>query len=104
MSQRRAEQKDRLRAESDYRVNLKAELEIRHLHEKLDNLISKQWQRLAEIQQIVYRDLLIVVAARNLRLGSGITGVSRRTNAAPNLQILTYLLTTVRIKVVSQAL
>lgn len=52
MSQRRAEQKDRLRAESDYRVNLKAELEIRHLHEKLDHLISKQWQRLAEIQQI----------------------------------------------------
>lgn len=52
MSQRRVEQKDRLRAESDYRVNLKAELEIRHLHEKLDHLISKQWQRLAEIQQI----------------------------------------------------
>ncbi len=52
MSQRRAEQKDRLRAESDYRVNLKAELEIRHLHEKLDHLISRQWRRLAEIQQI----------------------------------------------------
>jgi uncharacterized membrane protein len=33
-------------------VNLKAELEIRHLHEKLDHLISKQWQRLAEIQQL----------------------------------------------------
>jgi uncharacterized membrane protein len=33
-------------------VNLKAELEIRHLHEKLDHLITKQWQRLAEIQQI----------------------------------------------------
>lgn len=52
MSQRRSEQKDRMRAESDYRVNLKAELEIRHLHEKLDHLISKQWQKLAEIQQI----------------------------------------------------
>lgn len=52
MSQRRQERKDRLRADNDYRVNLKAELEIRHLHEKLDYLISKQWQRLAEIQQM----------------------------------------------------
>jgi uncharacterized membrane protein len=52
MSQRRSEEKDRLRAQSDYRVNLKAELEIRHLHEKLDHLISKQWQRLSEIQQL----------------------------------------------------
>jgi uncharacterized membrane protein len=33
-------------------VNLKAELEIRHLHEKVDHLVSKQWQRLAEIQQL----------------------------------------------------
>ena len=52
MSQKRQEAKDRLRAENDYRVNLKAELEIRHLHEKLDHLISRQWERLAEIQQI----------------------------------------------------
>ena len=52
MSQRRAESKDRLRAQSDYRVNLKAELEIRHLHEKLDYLVSKQWERLMEIQQL----------------------------------------------------
>jgi uncharacterized membrane protein len=52
MSQKRQEAKDRLRAFNDYRVNLKAELEIRHLHEKVDHLIIKQWQRLAEIQQI----------------------------------------------------
>jgi uncharacterized membrane protein len=52
MSQKRQEAKDRLRAFNDYRVNLKAELEIRHLHEKVDHLITKQWQRLAEIQQI----------------------------------------------------
>ena len=52
MSQKRTEAKDRLRALNDYRVNLKAELEIRHLHEKLDHLISKQWQRLAEIQRM----------------------------------------------------
>lgn len=52
MSQRRQEAKDRLRSLNDYQVNLKAELEIRHLHEKVDYLITKQWQRLAEIQQI----------------------------------------------------
>lgn len=52
MSQKRQEAKDRLRSENDYRVNLKAELEIRHLHEKVDHLINRQWERLAEIQQI----------------------------------------------------
>ena len=52
MSQRRQEAKDRLRSLNDYQVNLKAELEIRHLHEKIDHLLGKQWQRLAEIQQL----------------------------------------------------
>lgn len=52
MSQNRQESKDRLRAEHDYRVNLKAELEIRQLHAKLDMLLTHQWQRLLEIQQI----------------------------------------------------
>jgi len=52
MSQKRQEQKDRLRSSNDYQVNLKAELEIRHLHEKIDHLITRQWQRLAEIQQV----------------------------------------------------
>ena len=52
MSQRRQEEKDRQRSFNDYRVNLKAELEIRHLHEKIDYLISRQWQRLSEIQQL----------------------------------------------------
>jgi uncharacterized membrane protein len=52
MSQNRAESRDRLRAENDYKVNLKAELEIRHLHEKLDHLLRRQYNRLFEIQQI----------------------------------------------------
>lgn len=52
MSQNRQEAKDRVRAEHDYQVNLKAELEIRHLHSKLDLLLTHQWQRLLEIQQI----------------------------------------------------
>jgi uncharacterized membrane protein len=52
MSQNRQEAKDRLRSQHDYQVNLKAELEIRHLHEKIDHLLSHQWERLVEIQQI----------------------------------------------------
>jgi uncharacterized membrane protein len=52
MSQNRQEAKDRLRSENDYRVNLKAELEIRHLNEKIDLLLSQQWRRLLEIQRI----------------------------------------------------
>ena len=52
MSQNRQEAKDRLRAEHDYQVNLKAELEIRQLHMKLDQLLTDQWQKLLQIQQI----------------------------------------------------
>lgn len=52
MSQKRQEAKDRVRSLNDYQVNLKAELEIRQLHEKIDHLISRQWQRLAEIQEL----------------------------------------------------
>ena len=52
MSQNRAAAKDRLQAEHDYKVNLKAEVEIRNLHEKIDHLLQNQWQRLLEIQQI----------------------------------------------------
>src|SRR4029453_17965850 len=46
MSQNRSEARDRLRAENDYKVNLKAELEIRHLHEKIDHLLRRQYNRL----------------------------------------------------------
>lgn len=52
MSQKRQEAKDRLRSENDYRINLKAELEIRHLHEKIDHMLTHQWERLTEIQAI----------------------------------------------------
>src|SRR4029453_10817599 len=52
MSKKRAESRARLRAENDYKVNLKAELEIRHLHEKIDHLLRRQYNRLFEIQQI----------------------------------------------------
>ncbi|MBI5593207.1 MAG: DUF1003 domain-containing protein [Deltaproteobacteria bacterium] len=52
MSQNRQEARDRLHAMRDYQVNLKAELEIRHLHQKLDHLLSHQWERSVEIQEI----------------------------------------------------
>ena len=52
MSQNRQASKDRSRAIHDYQINLKSELEIRHLHEKMDHLLSQQWERLVEIQQL----------------------------------------------------
>jgi uncharacterized membrane protein len=52
MSQNRQEARDRQRAIHDYQVNLKAELEIRQLHQKVDHLLSRQWERLVEIQEI----------------------------------------------------
>jgi uncharacterized membrane protein len=51
MSQNRQAYKDRLRAEHDYEVNLKAELEIIALHEKIDSLKNEQWRELISIQQ-----------------------------------------------------
>ncbi|OGU55747.1 MAG: hypothetical protein A2V66_11750 [Ignavibacteria bacterium RBG_13_36_8] len=52
MSQNRQESKDRQRSLYDYQINLKAEMEIRQLHEKIDHLIIHQNQRMFEIQQI----------------------------------------------------
>jgi uncharacterized membrane protein len=52
MSQNRQAERDRLRAENDYKVNLKAESEIRALNDKMDQLLHNQWVRLLEIQQI----------------------------------------------------
>lgn len=52
MSQNRQEEKDRDRAKKDYMINLKSELEIRVLHEKLDHLMLYQQQELIEIQKV----------------------------------------------------
>ena len=52
MSQNRQEAKDRLRSELDYEINLKAEIEIRKLHERMDHLLMHQWQHLMDIQQL----------------------------------------------------
>jgi uncharacterized membrane protein len=52
MSQNRQEEKDRERSKKDYMVNLKSELEIRMLHEKIDHLIIRQQQDMIELQKI----------------------------------------------------
>ncbi len=52
MSQNRQSVKDRERAEHDYEINLKAELEVQLLHDKLDHLLLVEWQKLMEIQAI----------------------------------------------------
>lgn len=52
MSQNRQEEKDRKRSKNDYMVNLKSELEIRMLHEKIDHLIMHQEQSLIELQKV----------------------------------------------------
>jgi uncharacterized membrane protein len=51
MSQHRQEDRDRLRAEHDYEVNLKAEIEVQQLHQKLDELRERQWNDLLALQQ-----------------------------------------------------
>lgn len=70
MSQQRLEVKDRARARNDYRINLKAELEIRQLHEKLDHLVNRQWQRLAEIQEV---QIELLQELRNAQSGAART-------------------------------
>lgn len=52
MSQNRQETKDRIRSENDYKINLKSEIEIRTLHEKVDHLLLDQWSKMMDIQEI----------------------------------------------------
>ena len=50
MSQNRQEEKDRMRSENDYLINLKAEMEIRSLHQKIDLLLEEQVKTLFDSQ------------------------------------------------------
>lgn len=52
MSQNRQEDKDRRRSRNDFLVNLKAELEVRSLHSKIDLLMAEQMKSLFEFQKI----------------------------------------------------
>ncbi|MEN9973051.1 MAG: hypothetical protein RIS20_1398 [Bacteroidota bacterium] len=70
MSQNRQEEKDRERSKLDYMVNLKSELEIRTLHEKLDHLIIHQQRDLFEIQEIqieMMKDITLSIDALGKR-------------------------------------
>lgn len=55
MSQNRQEEKDRMRGENDYLINLKAELEIRSLHQKMDILLEEQIKGLYDSQKEQYK-------------------------------------------------
>ena len=52
MSQNRQEAMDRIRAEHDYKINLKSEIEVRTLHEKVDHLLLEQWTDMMEVQRM----------------------------------------------------
>jgi uncharacterized membrane protein len=68
MSQNRQEEKDRERAKKDYMINLKSELEIRTLHEKMDHFIMDQQQELLEIQKVqidMMTDILKQIEKKN---------------------------------------
>lgn len=78
MSQNRQETRDRLRAENDYKINLKAEVEIRNLHEKIDHLLIKKWENLIEIQQIQLELIQQNMANNNVKIKK--TSVDAQTN------------------------
>ena len=70
MSQNRQEEKDRDRSKKDYMINLKSEIEIRTLHEKIDHFIMDQQQELLELQKIqieMMTDILKLVEKKNGR-------------------------------------
>ncbi|MEP7321991.1 MAG: DUF1003 domain-containing protein [Saprospiraceae bacterium] len=70
MSQNRQEQKDRIRAEHDYKINLKAELEIKLLSEKIDHVLVHQNKKLLEIQELqtdYLEDLMNELKKQNLK-------------------------------------
>jgi uncharacterized membrane protein len=65
MSQNRQGEKDRVNAEHDYEVNLKAEVEILSLHEKMDVLRERQWQELIAIQKEQIRMITLLVETKS---------------------------------------
>lgn len=80
MSQNRQSEKDRLTAAHDYEVNLKAELEIMLLHEKLDLLRQTQWSALLELQ---HQQLGLLQSLASLSGGPGTTAVCADAQTSP---------------------
>ena len=71
MSQNRQEEKDRERNENDYVVNLKAEIEIRTLHQKIDLLMQEQFKKLIESQAEQIKLLQSIIRENGKNKGSG---------------------------------
>lgn len=67
MSQNRTEERDRDRAKKDYMINLKSELEIRMLHEKIDHLLLHQEQSMIEIQKVQMDMMEDILAKINIK-------------------------------------
>ncbi len=82
MSQNRHSEKDRLRAEQDYQINLKAELQTRHIHHMLDYMMRKQWQRMLEIQR-VQEAQIAALAQLTQRLAAANTAPHASTPLSP---------------------
>lgn len=68
MSQNRQAIKEKVRSDNEYKVNLKAELEIRHLNSKMDQLLTNQWSRLLKVQQVqtdLIQDIVKTIKKKN---------------------------------------
>ena len=66
MSQNRASERDRVESTHDYETDLKAEIEIASLHDKVDHLLHAQWERMVELQEM-QMDLLTELTRRSHR-------------------------------------
>jgi uncharacterized membrane protein len=71
MSQNRQEEKDRKRNENDYVINLKAEIEIRTLHQKVDLLMQEQFKKLIESQAEQIKLLQSIIREKKKTNGNG---------------------------------
>lgn len=63
MAQNRLSARDRAQADQDFKVNLKAELEVAGLHDKVDHLLHAQWERMVELQELQIEILTELAAA-----------------------------------------
>jgi uncharacterized membrane protein len=66
MSQNRQAERDRLESSHDYETDLKAEIEVASMHDKIDHLLHAQWERMVELQEMQI-DLLTEIAGRSRR-------------------------------------
>jgi uncharacterized membrane protein len=70
MSQNRKEEKDRQRAVNDYLINLKAEIEIRNMHQKLDLLMADQMRTLFDMQKVqveLMEEIKIIIKQKHVQ-------------------------------------